>query len=171
VNVYVTGYTESEDFPLTPNAFDEVIEGFDAFVTKFLASGAALDYSSFLGGSEGDYGLGIAVDRRGRATVAGSTSSEDFPVTADAFQPVYQGDDDAFVTTVRAGGGGLVASTYLGGSNSDYADAGVALDRRGNAYTGGESWGPGFPTTPGAFDRQFDGDIHDGWVAKLDPTA
>jgi Beta-propeller repeat len=170
-NVYVTGYTASEDFPLTPNAFDQVIQGSEAFVTKFLASGAALDYSSFLGGSGSEGGDDIALDRRGRATVVGSTSSEDFPVTADAFQPVYQGGHDAFVTTVRAGGGGLVASTYLGGHNQDLPFAGVALDTRGNAYTGGITFSGDFPTTPGAFDTQFDGGETDGWVAKLDPTG
>jgi Beta-propeller repeat len=171
-NVYVTGETDGGGFPLTPNAFDNDIGGIDeAFVTKFLASGAALDYSSFLGGAMGDRGVGIAVDRRGRATVAGSTSSEDFPVTPDAFQPVHQGEGDAFVTTVRAGGGGLLASTYLGGTDDELALAGVALDNRGNAYSGGVAFGDGFPTTPGAFDRQFDGDSKDGWVAKLDPTG
>jgi hypothetical protein len=169
-NVYLTGHTGSRDFPVTPNAFDAVYESGEAFVTKLFASGAALDYSSFLGGSGGDAGWGLAVDARGRATVGGATFSKDFPTTRDAFQRRHQGGVDGFVSVVRAGGRGLVASTYLGGSDDDDVFA-VGIDRRSTAYVGGSTWGDGFPTTPGAFDTEFDGGVDDAFVSKLDPVA
>jgi Beta-propeller repeat len=169
-NVYLTGYTGSRDFPVTPNAFDSVYGSGEAFVTKLLASGAALDYSSFLGGGGGDAGSGLAVDSRGRATVAGDTFSKDFPVTRGAIQRRHQGDLDGFVSVVRAGGRGLVASTYLGGSDDDIVYA-VDVDGRGAAYVGGLTWSADFPTTPGAFDTEWDGGVDDGFVSKLDPVA
>ena len=85
-------------------------------MTKLDASGAALGYSTYLGGSDYDYGHGVAVDGAGSAYVTGITSSADFPTTAGAFDTTYNGGNDAFVTKLDASGAALVYSTYLGGS-------------------------------------------------------
>ena len=99
---YVTGYTASMDFP-TLHASQPALRGDrDAFVTK-LTAGGALAYSTYLGGSEGDEGVGSAVDESGQAYVTGGTASGDFP-TRHASQPAFGGgSSDAFVTKLSAG--------------------------------------------------------------------
>ena len=76
-----------------------------------------LDYSTFLGGTNGDIGQGIAVDGRGRAYVTGDTSSADFPTTPGAFDTTFNGFQDAFVTKLNARGSALVYSTFVGGTS------------------------------------------------------
>jgi hypothetical protein len=86
-SAYVAGFTGSVDFPTTPGAFQTANAGdFDAFVTKLNRSGSALAYSTYLGGENDDLALGIAVDERGSAYVAGLTQSGNFPTTPGAFQ-------------------------------------------------------------------------------------
>src|SRR5439155_1173802 len=138
------------DFPTTSGAFQTTNGGgYDAFVTKLNAAGGGLVYSTYLGGSGGDVGLGIAVDSSGSAYVTGETISTDFPVTSGAFGTA-SGGWDAFVTKLNTVGGALVYSTYLGGSNNIWGYA-IALDPSGSAYVAGTTDSADFPTTPGAF--------------------
>jgi hypothetical protein len=147
-SVYVTGSTESADFP-TAGAFQPSFSGgqYDAFVTKFKPDGSALVYSTFLGGSGQDNGGGIAVDSSGNAYITGETASTDFPTTHGAFQvsKVSGGiDPAAFVTKLDASGSALVYSTYLGGSSSDWA-TGIAVDSSGRASVTGQANSANFP--------------------------
>jgi len=165
-NAYFVGATNSVNFPTTLGTFDTSFNGFeDAFVAKLNPSGTAFVYSTFLGGTGGDSGEGIAIDVAGNAYVTGRTLSSNFPVTAGAFDMTVNGafGSDAFVTKLAATGAVLVYSTFLGGSNEDVGYA-VAVDGSGSAYVAGETCGP-FPTTPGAFDRSASG--CDGFVTKL----
>ena len=167
---YVTGVTVSSDFPTTAGAFDLTASAFgDAFVTKLDAGGTgSLVYSSYLGGSLGAFGQGIAVDPEGNAYVTGRTQSADFPATAGAFDTSQNGGDDAFVTVLNAAGSSLVYSTFLGGGGGDLALA-IAVNAAGEAYVAGMS-DSSFPTTPGAFDSTSD--INgDAFVARLDATG
>src|SRR5262249_45689647 len=118
--------------------------GFDAFVTQVAADGAALVYSSYLGGSGSDLGFGIAVDAAGNASLMGRSGSSNFP-TANAFQPTSGGAGDAFGTKLAAGGATLVYSTYLGGSSYDEG-WGIAVDAAGNASLTGYTASTDFPT-------------------------
>jgi len=117
---YVTGGTESSNFP-TVNPWQKTYGGeFDAFVTKIDPSGERIVYSTYLGGSNFDQALGIAVDVRGNAYVAGETQSTDFP-TKNPVQPACAGPPenvcyDAFVTKFSSSGERLYYSTYLGGT-------------------------------------------------------
>jgi hypothetical protein len=154
-NAYVTGLTESIDFPVTAGAFqpsspDGQFTG-NAFVTKINPTGSALVYSTYLGGNNYDTGAGIAVDSSGNAYVTGATNSSDFPVTLGAFQTVSNacGDACAFVSKLNPTGSALVYSTYLGGSGGASAAA-IALDSTRHAYVTGTAGG-GLPTTSGAF--------------------
>jgi hypothetical protein len=173
---YVTGETSSTDYPTTQGAFDRTFNVVnDAFVTKLNASGSALVYSTFLGGTGGEGGLGIAVDGSGRAYVTGSTSSTDYPTTTGAFDRTFNcgaEDTDAFVTKFNAAGSALAYSTYLGGTNSD-TGFGIAV-RDGRAYVTGRTDSTDYPTTTGAFDTSFNGGVDfplpDAFVTKL-PTA
>src|SRR5439155_1099301 len=93
-SAYLTGFTTSPNFPTTAGALDTPLDGgIDALVTKFDASGADLVYSSYLGGTNADYGFGIAVDGAGDAYLTGYTAASDFPTTAGAFDTTYNGND------------------------------------------------------------------------------
>src|SRR5215204_3288946 len=174
---YVTGQTESADFPTTTGAFDTTHNGFsDAFVTKLNASGSELTYSTFLGGTSGDVGLGtsgevglgIAV-REGRAYVAGHTTSADYPTTPGAFDTTFNGgNQDAFVTVLNTSGSALAYSTFLGGASGDFVGD-IALDGSGRAYVTGQTTSADYPTTHAAFDPTFNGNS-DAFVTKL-PTG
>jgi hypothetical protein len=169
----VTGGTTSADFPTTTGAFDTTHSvDVDAFVTKLNASGSRLVYSTFLGGTGGDQGLGIAVDGMGRAYVTGLTGSdgsEDFPTTG-AFGTLYNGGfRDAFVTKLNASGSALAYSTFLGGADQDQG-LGIAVDGMGRAYVTGFTFSTDFPTTTGAFDTTLNGES-DAFVTKLDPSG
>ena len=153
-NAYIAGQTSSTDFP-TAAAFQSVnrsmgiggtITGSTAFLTKFNPSGSTLTYSTYLGGSVNDAALAVAVDTLGDAYVSGYTWSTDFPI-ANALQPHNATSGrgiNAFVTKFDPAGGGLVYSTYLGGSVDDQSNA-IALDAAGNAYIAGYTYSDDFP--------------------------
>jgi hypothetical protein len=168
-SAYITGDTTSSDFPTTAGAFDTSFNGDDAFVTKLDPSGAALAYSSFLGGTGNDYGDGIAVDAGGSAYVTGYTISGNFPTTTGAFDTTNAGFFDAFVTKLDATGSTLSYSTFLGGSDTDIGN-GIAIDGAGSAYVAGSTRSSAFPTTAGAFDTSHNG-IDDAFVTKLDASG
>jgi hypothetical protein len=174
-NAYVTGETQSTDFPTTPGAFDPTYNGGfnDAYVTKLNSAGSApLVYSTYLGGSDIDSGFGIAVDGAGSAYVTGFTGSTDFPTTPGAFDTTYNGGvADAYVTGLNAAGSApLLDSTYLGGSAGDIGAA-IAVDSAGSAYVTGSTSSNDFPTTVGAFDTTYNGGFSDAFVTKLGEAA
>jgi Bacterial Ig-like domain (group 1)/Beta-propeller repeat len=180
-NVYLTGGTTSSNFPTTTGAFDTSANGGeDSFATKLTYGGSTMTtgdtyvrgYSSYLGGSGTDRGLGIAIDGAGDAYLTGITSSStNFPVTAGAFSMSYGGGAfDAFVTKFNpTGGAPLVYSTYLGGSGDDRGQ-GIALDSANDAHVVGRTSSSNFPTTPGAYDTSYNGG-DDAFVTKLNPAG
>jgi Beta-propeller repeat len=168
-NAYVTGSTESTDFPTTGGTAQTTFGGIqDAFVAKLNETGSALIYSTYLGGSGVEAGLSIAT-RFGSAYVTGSTDSLNFPTTAGAFQPAFGGTQDAFVTKLNETGSALTFSTYLGGTGGD-ASQGIAVGRFGNIYVTGLASSSNFPTTAGAF-QTVRGGLSDAFVTKLNETG
>jgi Beta-propeller repeat/FG-GAP-like repeat len=164
-NAYVTGYTYSTNFP-TANPYQSTLAGGDdAFVTKLNAAGNALIYSTYLGGSYGDEGNGIAVDAGGNAYVTGYTYSTNFP-TENPFQATSGGNYDAFVTKLNAAGSALIYSTYLGGSDAESGN-GIAVDAEGNAYVTGYTYSTNFPTV-NAYQASLGGGDYDAFVTKFD---
>jgi Beta-propeller repeat len=166
---YITGYTISTNYPTTPGAYQTTTSGgYDGFVTKLNTNGTALVYSTYLGGLLDDEGVGIAVDSAGQAHVTGQTDSLNFPVTADAYQPINNGSWDAFVTKLNSTGSALVYSTYLGGAVDDFG-YGVSLGRSGNVYVTGSTNSANFPATSGAFETTYNGGLYygDAFVTKL----
>ncbi|PYT97430.1 MAG: hypothetical protein DMG38_19595 [Acidobacteria bacterium] len=166
-NAYVTGLTQSLDFPTTAGAFQTICGcNSDAFVTKFSADGTRLAYSTYLGGGAEDQGNSVAVDLSGSAYITGATLSSDFPTTNGAFESTSTGG--AFVTKVNAAGTALVYSTYLGnGGDQGY---GIAVDSSANAYVTGQTILTNFPTTNGAFQSTFGG-YYDAFVTKLNAAG
>lgn len=156
-SAYVAGATQSNDFPVTPDAFQTTMQGsFSVFVTKFSGDGSSLLYSTYLGGSGTDISVRIAVNEQGYAYVTGYTNSTDFPVTPGAFQTTLAGVDDAFITKFAADGKSLLASTYLGGSMDDFGNS-IALDSLSRAYVTGRTASGDFPITPNVIPSSFSG--------------
>jgi Beta-propeller repeat len=160
-NAFVTGFTDSTNFPTSSNALypkisGKITDGFksypvDAFVTELNPGGSNLVYSTYLGGSSMDAGTGIAVDSSDNAYVIGYSFSTNFP-TKNAIQnrlackyTIYF-NCNAFVSEIASNGSALVFSTYLGGTNFDQGQ-GIALDSDNNIYVAGFTSSTNFPTT------------------------
>ncbi len=150
-NAYITGSTYSTNFPTATPIYGPRIDPYggypgDAFVTKLNASGSALSYSTYLGGTAQDYGYGIAVDNSGNAYVTGYTSSINFPMSYPLYSTLNGGYGyDAFVTKLNPAGTALSFSTYLGGSGNDYGRS-IVVDGSENAYVAGDTYSTNFPT-------------------------
>ncbi|WP_026893419.1 DUF7948 domain-containing protein [Lacrimispora aerotolerans] len=144
---YVTGQTNSANFPITPGAFQTTAGGI--FVTKLAADGESLIYSTFLGNS-GGLGYGIAVDSQGCSYVTGQGGT--IPTTPGAFQTTLTAPVGAvgFITKFSNDGSDLIYSTYLYGNGNGYC-MGIALDAYDYAYVTGITNATNFPVTPGAF--------------------
>jgi uncharacterized protein (TIGR03437 family) len=142
-NGYVTGETDSPDFPMVNALQASPGGGLDAFVTKLNPEGSALVYSTYLGGRTSEEAFGIAVDSAGSAYVTGAGASVGFPLVG----PVQScGDYDAFVSKVNPQGSGLVYSTCLGGSGEE-AGRGLRVDATGNLHVAGTTDSHDFPDT------------------------
>jgi Bacterial Ig-like domain (group 3)/MBG domain (YGX type)/Beta-propeller repeat len=170
-NVYVTGTTSSTNFPTSAGAFQTTFAfGGDAFVTKLNATGNALVYSTYLGGSGVDTATSIAVDSFGSAYVTGQTQSVNFPTTPGVFQTSNHGGTDAFVTKLNPAGTALVYSTYLGGTGSD-SGFGIAIDASGNAYIAGETASTDLPGVASTSVQSTNGGGNDAFVAELNTAG
>ena len=139
-HVWVAGKTHSTNFPVTADAWQKEYGGDsssvygDAFVARFSPSGQ-LRYATYLGGSYGGEANALAVDAAGSVWVAGETWSDNFPVTADAWQKNMGGEYDAFVAKFSPSGQ-LLYATYLGGNSADEARA-LAVDGSGTVWVAG----------------------------------
>lgn len=169
-SAYIVGTTTQSDFP-TQDPFQPTFgSGGDAFITKFSPSGSTLIYSTFLGGSDGASGAGIAVDAGGAVYVTGETSSTDFP-TLNPVQAALGGPEgstiNAFVTKFAPSGATLVYSTYYGGTAATRGTA-IAVDAGGDAYVTGFT--NGTLNTVNAL-QPASGGASDAFVAKLNPAG
>ncbi len=163
--VYITGYTESRDFPVT-DSYQKIYGGgkTDVIVVKLDKDGSSLKYSTFIGGCDDDYGMGIATDsnsdfcsdNEGNAYITGYTNGTDFPVSETTYQKSSGGGIDAFVTKLSDDGSDLTYSTYLGGTLDDYGKA-IAVDCCKEASVTGNTYSNDFPTSS-AFQKSSGGD-------------
>ena len=161
-NAYITGTSNSSDFPVTRGAPNSGFE--DVFVAKIDSTGSVI-YAVTLGSTGSEEGDGIAVDASGNAYVTGQTTSLAFPTTTGAFQKTYGGGiSDCFVFKLNAAGTATLYSTYLGGAGLDLC-RGVAIDSTGNAYVTGTTYSTNFPVQA-AFQSALSGTA-DAFVTKL----
>lgn len=160
---YITGHTDSSDFPVTLGSYDNTRSGKDVFVTKLDAAGGGLQYSTFLGGGSADEGRDIAVEG-GEAYIAGHTDSSDFPVTPNTHDASYNGSKDAFMAQFNPTGSVLAYATFLGGGSEDWG-SGLAVEG-GEVYVTGHTESPDFPVTVDGYDLSHNGD-KDIFLAKL----
>ena len=167
-NVFVTGQTLSTNFPTTAGAYNETYNGGDSdiFISKFNDNLTSLLASTFLGGSDEDWGNCIALDSSDNVFVTGHTFSADLPTTIGAYDKTLSGFKDAFVSKLSNELGTLTASTYLGGNGSDWG-TGIVIDKNDNSvFVSGYSNSANYPTTTGAYDQTYNGD-QDVVVSKL----
>jgi photosystem II stability/assembly factor-like uncharacterized protein len=195
-DLYITGNTSSTDFPSTPGSFDAafpVPAGTAAFIAKLASDGKSLVYSTFLGGSTGQFNFSsnissaaaVKIDNVGNAYVVGDTDVSDFP-TVNAFQSSCKqcysgtGSYDLFISKIDPTGSALLYSSYFGGTSPDFSHD-LAVDNAGSAVLTGSTRSADFPVTQGAFDTvcgtdgkcnldSFSQPLYDGFVAKFDTT-
>lgn len=169
-SAYVTGFTYSDNFPVTVGAFDTEHNSpggsyQDVFISRLNPDGSLLLYSTYMGGSRGEGGYALSLCQDGSLIVAGSTQSPDFPVTPEAYDTLFQGDRDVFVARLQALGSALEFSTFVGGNAIEYFEA-MTVDDAGRIYVVGETKSDDFPTTTGAFDLTYNQNS-DAFVFKL----
>ena len=143
-SVYVAGTTDSTDFSLSAVGTSGVGNN-EVFVAKFDVTGKNLVYADYLGGSNDDYGYGVAVDASGRVYVTGSTASGNFPLV-HPLQGTYPGGFNAFISKISTDGSTLMYSTYFGGNGSDVPSA-VALDKSGDLIVAGYTSSTNLPVS------------------------
>lgn len=168
-SIYVTGQTDSADFPVSGNALLPLFGGddSDAFVTKMSADGAEVIWSTYYGSESSDAATDIAVNGDGEVYITGWTESENLPV--DGFQTQYGGSADCFVAKLNSDGGSLVYATYLGHGDEDRCNA-IALDGSGAAYVAGFSRSLDFPVSDGSL-QAISGGGRDAFVAKFSASG
>jgi len=165
--VYVTGRTWSFNYPTTPGAYDTSHNRYpDVFVSKLDRDLSQLLASTFIGGSDTDYVHSIALDSTGHVYVTGATYSSDYPTTPGAYDTSHNRYADVFVSKLDRDLSQLLASTFIGGGGDDYGYS-IALDSTGHVYVTGGTWSSNYPTTPGAYDTDHNGD-GDVFVSRLD---
>jgi hypothetical protein len=176
-NVYLAGYTESTDFPVTKGSFDESYNGGrDVFISKLDSNLSTLLASTYIGGS-GDEGfqwprIDMTIDQNGDVYVAGITHSTDFPTSDFAFDRTFNGGlraGDAFLVKLDGNLTNLLAATYIGGSGNEWRIS-VIMDENKSVIISGETESPDFPTTPEAYDKEAnenDNIIKDIFISKL----
>jgi hypothetical protein len=176
-NIYVTGATQSIDFPYTSGTFDTTVSigNRDMFVCKFDGQLTTLLAGTFLGGTGLDVAEVFLLDLEGNVTLTGWTSSGNFPTSPGAYDDEHGGGYyDAFVTKLNPDLTTLVASTFLGGEDWDFGYA-MTIDGDGYVYIGGHTASDlHFPYSPGAYDTLYNGagipgTDDDAFVSKFDP--
>jgi Immunoglobulin I-set domain/Beta-propeller repeat len=189
-NAYITGYTDSTNFPNVHALYPKIggtlnphvgVFPVDAFVAELDAGGSNLLYSTYLGGAGTDAGTAIAVDASDNAYITGFTGSTNFPVSTNAWQkqlasPNFTFNGNAFVAEIGSGGTNLIYSSYFGGTNFDEG-AGIAVDAGGNVYVTGFTDSTNFPTTTNALVSSLNGltnnntFAYDAFAAKFAPSC
>lgn len=169
-NIYLTGYTSSQNFPVTANGFRTGYSGGgrDVFVAKMSATGNQLVYATYLGGEADETPVGIVSDASGNVVLAGNTDSADFPIAGTPFQGAGSG---IFLSRISADGSQLLASTFFGGTDTLGSGIVTALtqDPAGNLVIAGYSGSANFPITTGVLQKEKKQDT-DAFVARVSPT-
>ena len=174
---YITGYTNSKDMQIINGYQSSLKGGYDAFLIKLYSDGFPVDYSTYLGGSSGDYAKDVVVGEQGAAYIIGSTDSSDF-VVQNALLSRRNGSSDAFITKFVPSGSGIEYSTFFGGTNNDFGEA-ISIQCQGatpftapcSLYITGLTDSENFPTVSRSWRTSYQGGSTDAFVAKLDPIT
>lgn len=170
-NAYVTGSTESHNFPNTTGAHDNSFNGgyTDAFVLKLNSTGSSLIYSTFIGGSNVDYGREITIDTNRNVYVVVRTDSSDFPNTFELRHIIQPGLLDVAVLNLNPTGSLLLYSRLIGGNGSE-SGTDITIDDNECIYVTGHTNSSDFPITSNSYDNTFNGEW-DAFIFKLNPSG
>lgn len=166
-HLYIVGTTSSPDFPVTPGVVQSKPGGnYSALVTKLKPDGAAIAWSTLLGGDGNNGIIGARVDAKGNVHVHGHSDGDLIPVSADAPQPKRAGRSDCFVAALSPDAGKILHATWLGGAQQEFAEHRLALLDDGSVILTGVTGSADFPTTPAAFQPKLRGRTN-GFVTRL----
>lgn len=170
-NAYITGATYSPNFPITIDCYSKSINGTkDVFILKLSSDGSILEYSTYVGGYENDYGKNIVIDSENNAYVTGWTESSNFPTTNGCYDDLYNGGFDIFLLKINSNGSDLIYSTFIGGNDEDYSYSTV-IDTKNQVYLTGKTKSLDFPTTSGCYNDSHSGGEFDVFVLKFNITT
>ena len=166
-SVYIAGTTLSTDYPTTTGSYDEDYNGgvTDAYISKLDKNLTTLLASTFIGGSDFDEANAIALDTDS-VYIAGGTDSTDYPTITGSYDNSYNDFGDAYISKLDKDLTTLLASTFIGGSDLDRANA-IALDSS-SVYIAGYTRSTDYPTTTGSYDEDYNGGVTDAYISKLD---
>lgn len=172
-NVFVTGATNSTDFPTTAGAYDPTYNDWDtddAFIAKFNNSLSTLLAGTYLGGGLWDIPYAGALDGNGNLFVGGRTSSTNFPTTPGAYHADYADpwpQQDGFVSKLSNNLTTLIASTYVGSTSDFDVVWGITPAPDGSVYVAASTKSAAFPITPGSYDTTYNGGEMEGVVLRF----
>lgn len=173
--VYATGFCQTS-FPVTVGIYNGGI--YDGFVVKMQPNGSGIVWAAYIGGSANDVCNGIAVNSAGEVFVCGTTSSNNFPLTAGAVDNTFTfsmpyNSSDAFVLKLNVAGTAIVYSTFLGGQDAGEGAQCIELSGTNEVVVGGDTRSPDFPVTAGAFDTKCFFAKMDGFISRINinPTG
>jgi len=168
-NLYLTGYTDSGDFPSTAGAFGIPIAAIkNVFVTKINPSGTSLIYSTSIGIGEA---TDITIDKSNNVILTGNTDANNYPITSGAYKTIFNSPGESFITKLNQSGNNLIFSTFIGGNNNyDYANS-ISLDSTNNIIITGNTFSNDYPTTINCFDGSFNGGTEDVFVSKINSNG
>jgi hypothetical protein len=170
-NIYVAGFTSSEDFPVTANAYNTTKSSKprDVFLAKLSPDGSELLFATFLFGTNDDMFVGsqvvLVLDSSNNPIVVGATTATTFGTTTNAYSNSTSGNNDIVIAKLTPNGTSLIYGSYLGGSGHEDIYS-IDIDDDDNLYLVGSTTSPDFPTTPGAYQRTFTGQT-DVFVTKF----
>ncbi len=166
-SIYLHGFTESSNFPVTTEAFQTEYGGgdYDSFLIKLNNDGSR-SWATYLGGADTDAGRGgCKIDLDGNVIVQGWTASTNFPITANAYQQDHAGIIDIYLAKFSPDGN-LIWSTFFGGSARDFGNGNCTIDANNNIYIHGNTLSSDFPVSTQAF-QSISAGSHDVYVAKF----
>ncbi|MFW9992606.1 MAG: fibronectin type III domain-containing protein [Candidatus Odinarchaeota archaeon] len=170
--IWLAGYTNSSDFPVTANAYDASYNGGDndGFVCQVDSTGKNLLYSTFIGGSLPDFMRRIAIDPAGDVWISGTVDSYDFPTTPNALYRTRGGGSstrhDIILLKIDANSDSIVYSTFIGGSLSDYGEY-LVIDSDWSIWMSGYEMSTDFPFTADAYDPDYNGGVSDAYLLSI----
>lgn len=172
--LFVSGFTWSSSYPTTAGAFDEGYNGgsYDAFISRFDTLLTTIEASTFIGGSNYEEGVSLAIDTlTGEVYLGGTVASNNFPITPGAYDNTHNGgESDLFICKLSNDLSTLHASTYIGGNGNDVCSSILYDETNNTVFITGNTKSTDFPTTTGAYDETFDGTgtKKSVFVARLD---
>jgi hypothetical protein len=166
-DVVFSGNTTSPDFPHTPTAYDTTQSGGnDVFVSELDPNLSELHWCTFVGGNWNDETWNLVLDGDGSPVFTGETYSQNYPTTTDAYDRTWNGAEDCYVTKLDGTGSSLIWSSFIGGNQMDSGWK-ILAGPGDNLFVIGPTRSGDFPTTPGAYDRTYNGGNADVYVASL----